>query len=244
MTYTSGCKCPCSVGKLLRLEGVNLAVSQRSLAQGLKERSISTAALGEGPQGVRNFLRLRLIRARGQLLGKACKDSGIPAARRCKGPCDGGKALCLELTRLSVEQSCCQGLEELRRVQRDLGVRPDQVRQLEWLELIQACCGDLCNLRQELVVTHAQRRAGPSYDAHTLNWHLSRLFAMTRPGLQQAVLGNVLHDGIEELAENGVVLNLLDLLTTLRGRELDNPVERGCKVDAIHVCQGRLDHLP
>mmetsp|Transcript_49490 Transcript_49490/g.132434 ORF Transcript_49490/g.132434 Transcript_49490/m.132434 type:complete len:220 (-) Transcript_49490:165-824(-) len=212
MLQADGRKRPRCVRELLRLEEPDLRVLSGDVTQRLEELGIYIPAFSEGPERVGDLLRFHLAGVPGKLQRKAVEDEQVATLERRKRPSDGGKALHLVLAVPALQDVGRDAGEEVRRAQGQLGVCPQEVRQLVGLELAQSSRTDVSNGHEQWLVAHLEGCARPVHDAHALHWHL--VLNLVGRGLgkaAEAVARNVVDDGQEERLHRRVLPHVLQL---------------------------------
>mmetsp|Transcript_52425 Transcript_52425/g.170187 ORF Transcript_52425/g.170187 Transcript_52425/m.170187 type:complete len:467 (-) Transcript_52425:142-1542(-) len=232
------------VRELLSLEGLNLLLHGCTPAKGSEELLVEEADLCEGLQGGRELLWSKVASINWQFLREAPEQPQVVHLYGREGPRDHGEAQALELACLAMEQAPAGGAEEFGLRQPELGEGPEQLSDLEGLELVQARCGELGDGRQNLLIMQLHHRARPSNDAHALqrHEHLDLGLGLATAGALWMVHNPAPHE-LVELLEHWMRNHLVWALGLLAGDQLAHSMHRCRQVNVVHVVQMRCDGL-
>mmetsp|Transcript_34899 Transcript_34899/g.92439 ORF Transcript_34899/g.92439 Transcript_34899/m.92439 type:complete len:262 (+) Transcript_34899:470-1255(+) len=250
-----GGKGPDGVRELLGLEHPDHRLPRRGVAERIEQVDVNHAALCEGPQRVGDLLRLHARSVRLDLLGQCVEHRDVAPLGCCEGPRNCGKALRLELSFPAADHALARVLEELGGHQRDFGVRPKKIGQLEGLQMIDSWRDDRGDDGEQHPVADAKRRAGPAHDAHALDGHLppvgprvarrSLLLYRRIGGDVEAVVLDVHYDIMQQPLKDRVMLEQMHLPVEVafRSCKLGHAVE-GCRqVEPVHIRQVHLNQV-
>mmetsp|Transcript_135435 Transcript_135435/g.337899 ORF Transcript_135435/g.337899 Transcript_135435/m.337899 type:complete len:343 (+) Transcript_135435:862-1890(+) len=237
---------PDSVGKFLRLEGFQLQGRSGAPAQGLVELWRVDTNLREGPHGLRQLLRPEVRGVLWQICSQAREQLAAEELCRGEGPRRHRQAESFQLARPPRQHPPLGAGEDAVEEKLGLRERPDQLAQLERLELVRPRGCDLVDGHEELVVEELHHRVGPRDDAQALHRHVvarAVLVAHRRVAGAEAVLEDARRDRRVQFLEDRRLPHQLQVLGILPGGELGEPMQGRGKVDVIHVRQMHLDGL-